>query len=118
VRERAPYLFGPVSPPRADATRDRGQMMLFQQSEGLASPASGGADAPDLGRTMLDRVHQAMILYSHGRSTQLGNFLRRAGQDGDGFWRLAQALSALYPAASDEKRLVDGVLLRRKMVTG
>ena len=30
------------------------------------------------------------------------------------FWRLAQALSALYPAHSDEKRWVDGVLARKK----
>jgi putative DNA methylase len=28
--------------------------------------------------------------------------------------RLAQALSALYPAASDEKRWVDGVLAWKK----
>jgi hypothetical protein len=30
------------------------------------------------------------------------------------FWRLAQALSALYPSGSDEKRWVDGVLARKK----
>jgi len=30
------------------------------------------------------------------------------------FWRLAQALSALYPAATDEKRWVDGILARKK----
>jgi len=30
------------------------------------------------------------------------------------FWRLAQALSALYPAGADEKRWVDGVLARKK----
>jgi hypothetical protein len=36
-----------------------------------------------------------------------------AGQDAR-FWRLAQALSALYPAGSEEKRWVDGVLARKK----
>jgi hypothetical protein len=35
------------------------------------------------------------------------------GQD-QKFWRLAQALSALYPSSSDEKRWVDGVLARKK----
>ena len=30
------------------------------------------------------------------------------------FWRLAQALSALYPGDTEEKRWVDGVLARKK----
>ena len=30
------------------------------------------------------------------------------------FWKLAQALSALYPTHSDEKRWVDGVLAKKK----
>jgi putative DNA methylase len=30
------------------------------------------------------------------------------------FWTLAQALSALYPSATDEKRWVDGLLARKK----
>jgi putative DNA methylase len=30
------------------------------------------------------------------------------------FWRLAPALSALYPKNSDEKRWVDGMLARKK----
>jgi|GEM_PF-1315625 len=30
------------------------------------------------------------------------------------FWRLAQVISALYPAGTDEKRWVDGVLAREK----
>ena len=36
-----------------------------------------------------------------------------AGQD-QHFWRLAQALSALYPPQTEEKRWVDGVLARKK----
>ena len=35
------------------------------------------------------------------------------GQDSR-FWRLAQALSALFPAVTEEKRWVDGVLARKK----
>jgi hypothetical protein len=30
------------------------------------------------------------------------------------FWQLVQALSALYPSQSDEKRWVDGVMARKK----
>ena len=30
------------------------------------------------------------------------------------FWRLAQALSALYPGYTEEERWVDGVLARKK----
>jgi hypothetical protein len=67
------------------------------------------------GKTMLDRVHQAMLLFAAGRSDALKSFLVTAGigQD-EGFWRLAQALSALYPASTDEKRWVDGILARKK----
>jgi hypothetical protein len=35
------------------------------------------------------------------------------GQD-TRFWKLAQALSALYPGGTEEKRWVDGVLARKK----
>jgi hypothetical protein len=42
-------------------------------------------------------------------------FLIEEGAGNDSrFWRLAQALSALYPANCDEKRWVDGVLARKK----
>jgi hypothetical protein len=36
-----------------------------------------------------------------------------AGRDAR-FWKLGQALSALYPASTSEKRWVDGVLARKK----
>ena len=50
---------------------------------------------------------------------QRGEALKRfLVEDGAGtearFWKLAQSLSALYPAGSDEKRWVDGVLGRKK----
>ena len=56
-----------------------------------------------------------MILFAAGRSEALKRFLveEKAGTD-QRFWHLAQALSALYPAGSDEKRWVDGVLARKK----
>ena len=67
------------------------------------------------GVTVLDRLHQSMILFASGRSEALKRFLVDEGIGRDQrFWRLAQALSALYPAQSDEKRWVDGVLARKK----
>ncbi len=56
-----------------------------------------------------------MILFAAGRSEALRRFLVDEGVGSDGrFWRLAQALSALYPSTTDEKRWVDGVLARKK----
>jgi putative DNA methylase len=68
-----------------------------------------------VGETTLDRVHQGMILFAAGRGEALKRFVVEDGVGRDGkFWRLAQALSALYPSGSDEKRWVDGVLARKK----
>jgi adenine-specific DNA methylase len=68
-----------------------------------------------IGGTTLDRVHQGMILFAAGRGEALKRFIVEDGVGRDGkFWRLAQALSALYPSDSDEKRWVDGVLARKK----
>jgi putative DNA methylase len=56
-----------------------------------------------------------MILFATGRAEALKRFLV---DDGAGsqrqFWTLAQALSALYPTISEEKRWIDGVLARKK----
>ena len=70
---------------------------------------------PKLGETVLDRVHQTMILFAAGRSEAIKRFLVEEGVGQDGrFWKLAQALSALYPPGTNEKRWVDGVLARKK----
>jgi putative DNA methylase len=67
------------------------------------------------GATVLDRIHQSMILFAAGRGEALRRFLVEDGAGRDQrFWRLAQALSALYPSQTDEKRWVDGVLARKK----
>jgi hypothetical protein len=75
----------------------------------------GDAGTPRIGESALDRVHQSMILFGAGRGDALKRYLvdDGVGRD-DQFWRLAQALSALYPAGTDEKRWVDGVLARKK----
>lgn len=68
-----------------------------------------------VGETTLDRIHQAMILFATGRGEALKRFLVDDGAGKDQrFWRLAQALSALYPTSTSEKRWVDGVLARKK----
>ena len=67
-------------------------------------------DAP-LAATTLDRIHAAMLLQASGRSQALRNLLRAEQERGPDFLRLANALTALYPRGSDEKRLLDAMLL-------
>jgi hypothetical protein len=56
-----------------------------------------------------------MILFGAGRGEALRRFLVEEGVGKDeSFWRLGQALSALYPSNTDEKRWVDGVLAKKK----
>ncbi|PLZ84347.1 hypothetical protein CBP16_01380, partial [Fischerella thermalis WC217] len=69
----------------------------------------GEKTVPQMGNTTLDRIHQSMILFAAGRSEALKRFLVEEGAGNDQrFWELAQALSALYPTGTDEKRWVDG----------
>lgn len=61
--------------------------------------------------TTLDRVHAAMLLQAGGRTNALRALLEAEQQRGPDFLRLANALSALYPRDSEEKRLLDAMLL-------
>lgn len=63
------------------------------------------------GATTLDHVHAAMLLQSSGRANALRTLLKSEIERGPDFLRLANALSALYPKDSDEKRLLDAMLL-------
>ncbi len=96
------------------------QLDMFVTLEQLemeeAQEAASVADkTPPPGTTVLDRVHQTMILFSAGRSEAMKRFLVEDGIGNDvRFWSLAQALSALYPSSSNEKRWVDGILARKK----
>lgn len=75
----------------------------------------GKKGAPTVGVTVLDRVHQSMILFAAGRGEALRRFLVDEGVGRDErFWRLSQVLSYLYPKTSEEKRWIDGVLARKK----
>ena len=128
VDERRKALFGkvetPGSEPKAKAAKKKGQLKLgFKADPGADAdeePTSDttfgvGAGPVQPGASVLDRVHQAMILFGANQSAALKRFLveGQVGKDSR-FWSLADHLSKLYPAASSEKRLVDGVLARKK----
>ncbi len=61
--------------------------------------------------TTLDRIHAAMLLQAGGRANALRAMLKAEQQRSPDFLRLANALSALYPKGSEEKRLLDAMLL-------
>jgi hypothetical protein len=52
-----------------------------------------------------------MLLQAGGKTQALRKLLEAEQQRGPGFLRLANALSALYPKGSEEKRLLDAMLL-------
>lgn len=118
VAERSRALFGKDEGKAAPVRRKREpQMDLFKalQADDDQQASFGDTKVESIGKTVLDRVHQSMILFAASRGEALKRFLVEdaAGND-QRFWRLAQALSALYPASTDEKRWVDGVLARKK----
>lgn len=120
VRERSSYLFGHedtnVLQPKGKSSV--AQLDLFATLAENTETDSAGWDGEitlEAGSTTLDRLHQTMLLFGVGRGEALRRFLVENGVGKDTrFWRLAQALSALYPSGSDEKRWVDGVLARKK----
>jgi len=117
VSERTTYLFGrQEEPSKARGRRKKKrQMSLFVALEQASRQAGlDNVSAPTPGETTLDKVHQAMILFAAGRATAVRRFLVEEGVGrSTQFWKLAQALSALYPTNTEEKRWVDGVLARK-----
>ena len=119
VSERTQYLFGKeeAKTPTKRKKNNTKQLNLFDIAGSIEDEDNdwGEKNVPQLGNTTLDRIHQSMILFAAGRSEALKRFLVEEGAgDDQRFWRLAQALSALYPNGTDEKRWVDGVLARKK----
>lgn len=131
VSERATQLFGDDG---ADAVADwlerdpvkNLQQVLFPEFEEDQAPKIRGrgrgrrkltldpsAVEGDAMReaTTLDRVHAAMLLQSSGQSNALRALIKAEQERGSDFLRLANALSALYPKESEEKRLLDAMLL-------
>lgn len=80
-----------------------------------AAPAkrNGKSKAPAVARkaTTLDRLHAAMLLQRAGQSAALRIMLEEETRRGPEFEHLANALSALYPTNSEEKRLINAMLL-------
>jgi hypothetical protein len=70
VAERTKHLFGKdeAEAPRRGKKKDK-QAKLFDTLDNVEAEAGGWGDksAPELGDTVLDRVHQAMILFASGR---------------------------------------------------
>jgi len=89
--------------PRVRGARGRGRRAAVDVSdESLAAAREA---------TTLDRVHAAMLLQAGGRTNALRALLKAEQDRGPDFLRLANALSALYPKGSEEKRLLDAMLL-------
>jgi putative DNA methylase len=86
----------------AAAEQPRGRRRRFTAASARAAVAEA---------TTLDRVHTAMLLQASGRTDALRALLNAEQERGPDFVRLSNALSALYPQGSDEKRLLDAMLL-------
>ena len=93
----------PEEPPTVRGRARRGRL--------AAAPSPSGEFEARHGATTLDRVHAAMLLQASGRSQALRNLLRAEQERSPDFLRLANALTALYPSGSEEKRLLDAMLL-------
>jgi hypothetical protein len=133
IGERAKQLFGEDGAQAVAARLEQEaavatnplQGLLFPEMQSAAAPAIRGrgrgkrvsAEVSDesLGAareaTTLDRVHAAMLLQAAGRTNALRALVKAEQERGPDFLRLANALSALYPKGSEEKRLLDAMLL-------
>jgi len=100
-------LFPDMRPSAPPAIRGRGRIRgtrgnVDVSDESLAAPREA---------TTLDRVHAAMLLQAGGRTNALRALVKAEQERGPDFLRLANAFSALYPKGSEEKRLIDAMLL-------
>jgi hypothetical protein len=126
VSERSKQLFGEdgATAIASRLTREAEgdvQMVLFPNRNDEAPKVKGrrsraaenlSADSrADGAVTTLDRVHAAMLLQANGQANGLRALIKNEQERGPDFLRLANALSALYPKESEEKRLLDAMLL-------
>ena len=88
----------------------RGSSRLAPSLQAM-EPEPAGSRQDQRRLTTLDRVHMAMLFQASGRSAALRTMLQAEQERGPYFMRLANALSALYPSGSSEKRLLDAMLL-------
>lgn len=125
VRERARQLLGEEGTDSAaewiKSEPEAGiQLVLFPERElaprirGRRKIAVDPTSLEDVSReevTTLDRIHAAMLLQAGGQTSVLRGLIKSEVERGPDFLRLANALSALYPRGSEEKRLLDAMLL-------
>ena len=127
VKERAKQLFGEEGAASAaewiENEPEAGiQLALFPERErgpkirgrGRRKIAVDPSALEDVSReevTTLDRIHAAMLLQAGGQTNALRASIKSEVERGPDFLRLANALSALYPRGSEEKRLLDAMLL-------
>jgi len=124
VRDRGKHLFGDggagvLADGLETAAAYDPQLSLFPEPaptvRGRTSRRGAAGEMDDLdaspNATTLDRIHAAMLLQGSGRTQALRALLQAEQERGPDFVRLANALSALYPRGSDEKRLLDAMLL-------
>jgi putative DNA methylase len=119
VAERTRHLFGKEQEEVARPVRKKtsAQLNMFAELTEADDTETAWQEktVTRMGETTLDRVHQAMILFAAGRGEALKRFIVDDGVGRDSkFWRLAQALSALYPSGTDERRWVEGLMARKK----
>ncbi|MCP4581763.1 MAG: DUF1156 domain-containing protein [candidate division Zixibacteria bacterium] len=120
VSERSKYLFGKEGTESSQRKRKKkdpqiGLGFLAELEESEEQAKIKGSFSVNLGKTVLDQLHQCMLLFAAGRSEALKRLIVEEGVGRDQrFWKLAQSLSALYPKNVDEKRWVDGVLAKKK----
>ena len=84
---------------------------IRKRRRGRKNILDGDAELQTINATVLDRVHAAMLLQDSGLANALRTLLGAEQDRGSDFLRLANALSALYPRGSQEKRLLDAMLL-------
>lgn len=119
VIERTSKLFGSEGFQQQPVKRKK-KVQLSLSFENVEPESESKFEMPELkveqtGKTVLDRLHQAMLLFSTGRTEALKRFLveNGAGKD-DRFWKLAQSLTSLYPKDTDERRWVEAVQTYKK----
>lgn len=112
VSDRRRFLFDSHGPSRPAGHSPRAQGELFLDA------SVGVSDyRVEAGLSTLDCLHQAMLLFADDQADALRRLLVEEGVGEDPrFWRLADALSKLYPGSSPEKRWLDGLLARRRML--
>ncbi len=117
VSERGVFLLksDKEKPVRRPKKREKQATLFPLELEGDEGTEEDLGDVAEIGKTILDRVHQSMLLFASGQSDALKRFLVDEGIGKNAqFWKLAQALAALYPTGTEEKRWVEGVLARKK----